>query len=81
MAGTWSTIRTNFLKALVEQRVDRWLVEESKGANDLQTTFRQLGDVIAFSKYLDEKVREEEAGDLGHNGGARFVSFGGGYNV
>ena len=75
----WEQIRTNFIAALAQQRVDKWLVEESRGTNDLLTKFRQLGDVIAFSKFLDNQVAKEKATNSGGNNGAIFIATRGSY--
>jgi len=52
----WEQVRTNFIKALADQRIDKWLVEESKNSAEVSTKFRQLNDIVAFAKFLDEKV-------------------------
>jgi hypothetical protein len=77
----WATIRANFLRALVERRIDKWLVEESRNTAEVMTKFHQLNDISAFAEFLDKKVKEEESAALGHNGGGFFVSFRGGIDV
>jgi hypothetical protein len=71
----WEQVRTNFIKALADQRIDKWLVEESKNSAEVSTKFRQLNDIVAFAKFLDEKVKEEQAVATGWNGGSIFVGF------
>lgn len=71
----WEQIRANFLQALIQQRVDKWLVEEARNTGEVLTRFRQLGDIQAFASWLDEQVLKEKAVTLSGNDGAIFISF------
>jgi len=75
----WVGIRSRFIQALSEHRIDKWLIEESRNSGDVATKFRQLNDITAFVKFLDEQVKQEQSELAGNNGGAFFVSFGSEY--
>jgi hypothetical protein len=75
MANTWTQVRANFIQALAERRVDRWLVEESKTRAEIQTKFYELDDIMKFAEFLDSQVAKEEAVASGENNGGHFISF------
>ena len=72
----WVEIRERFLQALLEHRVDSWLVSENQHNSDAVVKYRSFADIREWVKYLDGKVAEEETG--GAISGVQFYSFVGG---
>ncbi len=66
----WREIRQKFQTALLEQRADQWLVDESKNKTEVGVKWRSAKDLREMSDWLDLKVDEEENGD---NKGAIFI--------
>ncbi len=58
----WGEIRKKFQKALLEQRADQWLVDESKNKTEVGVKWRSAKDLREMSDWLDMKVDEEENG-------------------
>ncbi len=61
----WKEIQTSFLKALKQQRVDKWLIEEKKHNGDAVVKYRSFSSIQDWLEYLEIKVAEEESASSG----------------